>query len=466
MEYTCNADIEALRDACGEACQQLVRAVASADVANSGTLPPESRAAAGHALERLDNLLDVENCSLMGAVATPRELCDALSAMVEVYSVSLREVAGLAAATGSDARNGEERCSEGSTGEAAAPEARTAGASGQLSGSSVGGGGSQHPATADAAAAANQGGRSSDDWVQLLVHSSSLLANALYLGYTNRPSGTEGADQSPELPSARRLLSPHFVNPADLDALLSGKYNLTMAAVSALLHSDALPALSRLLSAEAQRGPARALLNPRQLATCLQPLIVLVRGAVQLPNAILPAHHTTRSRTGHSLSHQGRAPEREQALRRAPGGAPSAAAPLTRTNGASPHAPTTPARGSPPRGLGGSSIALPTPKPRQSAPNPRTSAHTTQPRKLRPAVLTALARHGVVEAACRVAVPLAGRGQPQGGRTQLLTEVLDVLKRLLQAADECDGGEGGMRIRPCVFNSILGGPCVQVCLAP
>ncbi len=55
------------------------------------------------------------------------------------------------------------------------------------------------------------------------------------------------------------------------------------AMASALLHSDALPALSHLLSSEAQRGPAQALLWSRGLTTCFLPLRQLISIAETKP---------------------------------------------------------------------------------------------------------------------------------------------------------------------------------------
>ncbi len=57
--------------------------------------------------------------------------------------------------------------------------------------------------------------------------------------------------------------------------------NCLSAMASALLHSDALLALSHLLSSEAQRGPAQALLWPRGLTSCFLPLRQLI--SIQKP---------------------------------------------------------------------------------------------------------------------------------------------------------------------------------------
>ncbi len=419
MEGTVNPNMEELIEDCLGACRQLVRAVASAKLPRNGTWSPGSRAAAGQALAKLQDIVTSQGCTVSGVQKTPKDLRKILSALVEVYSISVREVAAMASAPEPDGIGSTSACTGGK------PKAHTTRASTgtqptgcststSASTSTVRGGGvgsGRHGIAADTA----------DDCVQLLVNSSSVLSHSLYVGLCCKPSagGLEG--MLAELFGDGLLQG--LVDGKAVSAAMDWISDCALAAVSALLRSDALPALSRFLSAEAQRGPARALLSPSDMKSCIKLINTLVAAAAKAPGALLPADPP-------SLT---------------PAAALSTAPPAPNTASASTSASITA-----PGGLAAASSST-------SPPSP-----DAQPQRLGPAVVTALARHGVVEAACRVAVPLAGRGQLQGGRTRLLTEVLEVLQVMSGMADKSDRTEGGVRIPDSIMAQVMSGPCVQV----
>ncbi len=421
-------------DAGARACAQLVRAVSSA------TSAPLRRAAAGSALARLHQLLMKSGSFIIAGLLSVKDVRTTVSALAEVYSVSLREVATPTPAPGPSGA-GEEQAglkeSKDISG-AGTPKLHAAEYGQQPPGSGRGSRGAESGSSSagDGAAAGDGAGPFPEDWVPLLVDSSALVANCLGRGgFTITPTAAASGSHT-----YSQVTEVYACNSSPL--------------ASALLLSDALPALSRLLSAEAQRGPARALLTPRQLATCLQPLNELIAAAANLHDKLLPVspqglpqpHHPATSRLTTAttipapkpLQGTETCPEPPAAAGEYEG---SAAAPVTQG-----HTPT-------------ASVSTQTPHQRQT---------------LGPAVLCAVAESGVMEAACRAAVGAleqhGGGGrqqQPQqkraacvagSGREELLLSLLDLPRQLLTLLWDEDAGslpEEPMR-------TILTGPCVQV----
>ncbi len=258
------------------ACFQLVRAVASAGLTRNGCVSARDRAAAARALEKIHTLTTDEDISIFDMLVTPVELHEAASALLEVYSVSLREVGSLGAVEACDGKRFEMANSSGfgaeaPKGSAAKPDCRHS-----------------------AAAAAAERGASAEEWVPLLVDSSALVANCLHVGFDCISDSNDTQELYSDSPPQR--LAMDGGSPPDQHNI-KHMHSCAVSMVSALLHSDALLALSRLLSAEAQRGPAGALLKPRQLATCLEPLKPLAFAITEAPTSVLPAKPQSPSTT-------------------------------------------------------------------------------------------------------------------------------------------------------------------------
>ncbi len=270
------------------ACSQLVRAVASAGLARNGCVSPRDRAAAARALEQLHTLATDEKYSMFYILLIPAELRNATSALLEVYSVSLREVGSWGPVEGCDAKRFVAANSSGAGAEAAEGSAAKR---------------ERMHSAAAASAQRGGGGASAEEWVPLLVDSSALVANCLHVGFSCISDSSDLQEPSRgDFPPQR----PATADGSPADPHIQQMHSCAVSMVSALLHSDALPALSRLLSAEAQRGPARALLTPRQLATCLLPIKPLAFAITQAPTAVLPAkpHSPSATATSRRPSYQ------------------------------------------------------------------------------------------------------------------------------------------------------------------
>ncbi len=241
------------------ACAQLVRAVPPA------TSAPLRRAAAGSALSTLHEMLKRAEFCLFASFTDDAELREVALAVINAYSISLREVAAFGFTEPHESKESQDGQEGSRSGNGAVEDplagggAAAAGGGGQSrtgsSGDSSGGAGSSCGTSGSAASRAK--GASPEDWVPLLVDSSGVIGCCIQDGVVTTKDGVN-------LPTIQD------------DKLRKQLSSCAVSLASALLHSDALPALSRLLSAEAQRGPARALLSPGQLATCLQPLTQLL----------------------------------------------------------------------------------------------------------------------------------------------------------------------------------------------
>ncbi len=447
-------------DAGARACAQLVRAVSSA------TAAPFRKAAAGSALARLHELLVKEKYIIIAALESFVDARATVSALVEVYSVSLREVAAPTPTPGPSAQLRENNDIPG----AEAPKPHAAESGQQLpSGGRDSRGTASSSGTTDGGAAAGHGaGPFPEDWVPLLVDSSAVVAGCMQLGvFTFNPTPV-GSDLD-----------------ADLQRRVRQVYACGTAMSSALLLSDAMPALSRLLSAEAQRGPARALLTPRQMATCLQPLGELLTAAYKLYNVPLPVS-PQRVRQPHPPAPNSPAaattiatdttpapsPTPTPGTSTRPAAGPSAATPAadgsgqTQTRSSTPHA-----TASEP----GGSAAVPVPHGRD---DPTTSSSSpTQPTQQTPqhlgaAILIAAAESGVVEAACRAAVGALEQGggggqqqQQQGSacvtgrdREQLVRQLLELPRQLVESSPLATAE----MLPKEPVRTMFKGPCVQV----
>ncbi len=432
-----------------KAVAQLVRAVASADLTRTGALPPVHREEAARALADLHELEKSNQVSVVEFYDTARELREAAATFVEVYSVSIRELVALASAHG----QGQNEQDDSSCG------------TGLLDANGVRCGGQAFSSSSDirgtaavVSSAAAAAGPFLEDPVLLLVDSSAVVANSLWAVVS-----TNTADSN-----VRQVLQGSLYASQDRAATCGETrkghvHSCGVAMVSALLRSDALPALSRLLSAEAQRGPARALLTPRQLTTCLKPLSALLMAAHTLPDVLLPADPPSRHQPRlPSLNSPATASPTPTTPSPTPDRTPNPTPGTTAPPAACPSA-TTPAAASPIQALG----SCPTPhaaagehessaamhsaqghSPISSIASPAPSnSQPHQPQTLAPAVLTAAAESGVVEAACRAAVGAVvlqgGGGQhhyqqqgarsPGGDRSTLLRELLTVLLQVHDA---------------------------------
>ncbi len=455
------------------ACAQLVRAVSS-----SAASAPLRRAAAGSALAQLHALLKRDGYVIIAALQSFTEVCTTVSALVEVYSVSLREVAtltptpGPCAAGKSPAQPEESKDIPGAGGS----QSHAANYGQQRPGSD---GGSRAAAsgcdTAGSGTAAGHGaGPSPEDWVPLLVDSSALVANCLNKGISttaNPTAATSVSDADLKLQQATPV------------------YICSIPAVAAaLLHTDALPALSRLLSAEVQRGPARALLTPSQLATCLQPLNELIAAAGRYFNDFLPVSPqrlrqpqapapnslttTTATSTAPDPSPPPPTPAPTSSTSTPPAGGPSDSPPAA----AAKLSQGTETCIGPPAAAGGPGGSAAAPVPRGH--EPATSATSPPPptrQAFGPALLRAVADSGAVEAACRAAVGAVeqgagGRQQRQqerqtgaacvsgSDREQLLIRLLELPRQVLNLLEHYAAAP--LPQEP--LRTILAGPCMQV----
>ncbi len=458
-------------DAGRRACAQLVRAV------SSETSAPLQRAAAGSGLARLHQLLNKNGHILIAALQSLENVRATVSALVEVYSVSLREVATLTVTPGPSVMGGEKAQLKESKGisAAATSEPRAAEYGRQHPGSSMDSRGARSSCgTTDGGAGAGGGaGPSPEDWVPLLVDSSALVAYCLCRG-VHTVTSTAAARGT-------------FADFQPTEVYASGSSTLA----SALLHSDALPALSRLLSAEAQRGPARALLSPGQLATCLEPLNELITAAVNSHDQLLiltpqrlrqpdpPAPNnriTATTSTTPAPSPVTPTPYPTPSTSTPPTAGPSTPAPAAaKLSKGTERCPEPPTAASDP----GGSAATPVPQGREPTTSPTSPAHPT-PQTLGPAVICAVAESGVVEAVCRLVVvgaaeQVAGGPQQQqqqqrqkvaacaagGDREELVRQLLELLKQLLNLLGCGDAGS----LPEETLQAILAGPCVQVRVA-
>ncbi len=388
-----------------KACCELVRAAATADLARTGTLTPAQRAAAGRALAQLREIVDAGSLCLFDIIGSAKELRDTVAALAEVLSVSLREVASLAALPAyCECSQAEGDSSCGGTG---LRQASTQG--------------SRAFDSAAAVARPSDGGPS--DWVPL-VDCARVVSYCLFYGMGS--SSTSGGIG--ELLRGVSTAAPTTTT----DARVRDKRSNTLALVAALLHSDALPALSRLLSAEAQRGASLALLSPKGLTDCVQLLDTLMHATTEAPAALLPvalpASDTTRA---HSHSYVPNPHEQQQQRQQ-----------QQRSSAA-------------------------------ASPAPPTAA-STAPQRLGPAVWTAMAQCAVVEAACRLVAMRLGAGGQQGGagRWAEADEGSDLLRPLLSAVFEvADANEkargmaaGGeqLPVSELLLRDVLAAPCAQV----
>ncbi len=453
------------------ACAQLVRAVSSA--------VPLRKAAAGPALARLHDLLIKGGYTITAARQPFEEVCDTASALVQVYSVSLREVARQTPTPGpSAAGENQVQLEESKDSPAAAtpePHAAEYGQQHPGRGSTAHGAESGCGSAGGGAAAGHGAGPFPEDWVPLLVDSSALVANCLRRGvFTIDPTMFAS------------------ISDADVQRRATQQHACGTAMVSALLLSDALPALSRLLSTEAQRGPARALLTPRQLATCLQPLNELIGAAHILHDELLPVIPqglrqpdppapnspttitTTTTSSTPAPSPMPPTPEPKPGTSAPPASGPSAATP-TAASSAQAQTSSSMAYRYAAAGEPGCSAAVPVPHgrdPTASRLSPALPAPQTSQR-LGAAILTAAAVSGVVEAACRAAVGAARdavqprrKQQPQrgaacvagGDREQLIRHLVQLPRQLVDALKVATAGS--MPMEP--LRTILTGPCVQV----
>ncbi len=382
--------------------RELVRAAASADLTQTGTLPEAPRAAAGCALAQISET--IHNLCMFEVIESPKELRDSTAALAELFSASLREVASLAllpAQSGGSDEQEDNSC--GITG------LRQAGAQGSKSRTSE----------------CDAGGPS--DWVQLLADSGAVVGHCIYWGI-----GSNGSMAREKL---RGVLSAAAWT--STDARMRDICSCTLAMVAALMHSGALPALSRLLSAEAQRGPARALLSPKDLTTFLQLLEVLLCAARTSPTALLPAAlPDLDSSWAHS---QGHVPDPLQQRRQLQ----QQQQQQQRSSAAASPAATQPASAS------------------------------TAPQRLGPAVWAAVGQCAVLEAACKLVAMRLGAGgqQARAGRwdeggegSRLLRMLLEVVSDVLSGAMETDrkAAPGGEQLPPGPLQGVLAAPCVQV----
>ncbi len=409
----------------GKACRQLARAVASVDVERTGTLPRAERLAAGRTLSQIHELSDSGGFTLMHMSSRPEELYDAVPAVVKAFSVSLREVSALASSPlAPNERVDEGQSSQGSSflGAGGASEAYAAARSGGRPARDTEPGAKPAVTAADS----SHGHGSLEGWVPLLVDSSAAMVDAL--------------------------------SAAASDSATVAMSNCALAIASALLHSDALPALSRLLSAEAQRGPARALLSPGQLATCLQLLDRLILAAAKAPTALLPSIP----------------PASRASAPTAAGAGPSATPTSTASSSTRPPTSTSTASTSTSTRSPSSTTASPSqvPAANQCASfTPRTQCASSTPRTLGAAVLTAVAESGVVEAACWVVLGALGSGVhrqrqgatwPMGQYGGVYRGLYEVLQQVLGAAEKTKAAVDGERLPDGLMGRVLAGPCVQV----
>ncbi len=458
-------------DAGKRACAQLVRAV------SSETSAPLRRAAAGSALARLHELL-MRNDWLVLAIQAFVDVRTTVSALVEVYSASLREVAPSPTRSPCAAAEDRSQLTESNHDPVSVSPDHKPGAAEY---------GQQHPGSGRESCVAPSGcsraggapagpgaGPFPEDWVPLLVDSSALVATFLKKGVVITAAPTASAS----VPDAADLQQLQQQGTAEYGG---GSW----AMVSALLLSDALPALSRLLSAEVQRGPSRALLTPRQLATCLQPVSELIAAAGKLLTSEVPAVSPQR------LSQpQPPAPNSPTAAaastRSAPSPVPPTPAPASSKSSPPAAGPshTAPAaaelfQGSetcpkPPAAAGepGGSAAAPWPQ-GHDPDTSYTSPTPPTPQTLGSALLCAMAESGVVEAACRAAVGAVEQGP--GGQTQqrrrsgaacaagsdreqLLFQLMELPWQVLNLFWH----EGAASLPREPLRTILAGTCVQV----
>ncbi len=450
-----NALDDRIIDAGNRACAQLVRAVSSA------TPEPLRNAAVGFALTRLHGLRKDGYNYLVGLPCF-EDARATVSAVVKVYLVSLWNVATSSPTPG----EGQAQLEESKGAEAPKPHAAEF---------------DQHrPGSGrDSRGAANSCGRAGgglaghgagpfpEDWVPLLVDSSALVVDCLRMGVF-----------STDLTALASLFK------VDLQRGLRQGYACGTAMVSALLLSDALPALSRLLSAEAQRGPALVLLTPRQLATCLEPLNELIAAADKLRDLVLPvspqglrqpspaapsSQITTSTSTTPTPSRLPPTPPSAPGTSAPPAAGPSAATPAAASSGQAQTSSSTPyhAAGEP-----GGSAAVPLAQGREPTASTVSQAPSTPhgPQTLGPAVLRAVAESGVVEAACRAAVGAleqgaGGRQQQQGAacatggdREELVTQLLELPRRLVMTLRLATASS--LPKEP--LQTILAGSCLQV----
>lgn len=346
-----------------KACAQLVRAVPSA------TSAPLRRAAAACALATLHELMKRAEFCMAASFTDYAELREVALAVITIYYVSLREIAAFRLTESREdkvTQDGQDGSSSGTgasnnllagAGGSATGGPKRAGSRGESSGGAGNSCGTSDPAASRAKESLQE------DWVPLLVDSSGVIGCCILDGAVTIKDGLDH-------PTAHD------------DQLKTQLTSCAVSMVSALLHSNALPALiSRLLSAEVNHGPAWALLTPHQLATCLEPLTQLLMATADGRKS-----------------------------------------------------------GGPFQTLG-------------------------------PAVLCAVAASGVVEAACRVVVPLVvqhgsgGRQQQQkqvgcrtgDGREQLLIELMDLLHAVSSALFKADSV-----VQRQLQRRILAGPCAQV----
>ncbi len=453
-------------DAGRRACAQLVRAV------SSETSAPLRRAAAASALARLHELLIKDGHVIIAALQSTDDVRATVSALVKVYSVSLREVAtfnptpGPSAAGEDQAQLKESKDIPGAV--TPKPHALGYGQQRPGSGNATRGAESGCGRAGGGAAAGHRAGPFPEDWVPLLVDSSALVANFLNAGVYSIASTAAASDPNADF------------QPTEVYASTSP------ALASALLLSDALPALSRLLSAEVQRGPARALLTPRQLATCLQPLNDLIAATYKLYNVPLPAspQGQRQPQPYPPAPHSPASATTTTSASSAPSTMPPTPAPTSGTSTAPVAGPYTsaPAAAKPLQGIEtcpeplaaavehGGSAAVPVPHgrdPTTGSSSPTQPAQQT-PELLGAALLTAAAESGVVEAACRAAVGALEQGESGqqqragcvagGDREQLAIQLVQLPGQLVASFQLASAGllpEGPLR-------TVLTGPCVQV----
>ncbi len=439
-------------DAGRRACAQLVRSVSSTNSA------PLRTAAAGCALARLHDLKKTNSYAILAAPQSFKDISATISALVEVYSVSLREVV-TPNSTPRPTGAGEERAGMKDSHRTAIDDAEC---SKQIGGSGCGRAG-------DGAAAGHCAGPCPEDWVPLLVDSSALVADCL-------TRGTSARDIFALTPASA-------VCTTDPEHRVRQIRSCAVSMASALLLSDALPALSRLLSAEAHRGPAQALLSPGQLTTCLQPLAALLKAGAASPNALLYADSPSPQQ--HGPPRAPFSPTTTATTSTSPAPSPIPPTPAATSSTSTPPAArlsaSIPAATTPPQGTERCSkppAAADHPGGSAAAPPPHghgatASFPTEKPRRtkrLGPAVLCAVAESGVVEAACSAAVPLVvqqgggGGLQPKWGcgashdHEQLLVQLLDLPPLLLTALQ----GNLADSLSTDRLRSMLTGPCVQV----
>ncbi len=333
----------------------------------------------------------------------------------------------------------------------------------------------------------------------MLVDSSAILAECLSDGVNVCGATQASVSKAQQLfssPLARGLVGQALAEPW----LLQETRSCTVSMASALLHSDAMPALSRLLSSEAQRGPARALLSPRQLATCLKLVSKLFYTAQKLPSALLDVTSCaegTRWYGQQQQQHQQQRPSSTVGQNQRPAGSPAASpsrppsVPQRSTAAFATCTTATPAASPAPSGLAGSGISPATraaantraskgrsrtprntgsatvPSPQRQVPTSSTSSSAPpQPPLLATAVLTDVAESGVVEAACTVAVQLLSSRQQgegthwsRGDREHLVMGVMDLLYRLVQLVQYA-GRQTEIPLG--LLASTFTGSCVQV----